>query len=148
MDKNEIRLLLIEDNPGDARLVREVLAEVRGVVYRVLHADRLAAGLQILAEQPVDVLLLDLGLPDSQGLDTVVTAHARHPDLPIVVLSGLNDETSALESLKCGAQDYLLKGTIHSDMLSRVLRYAIERQRLRTQSSTGAARGDRAPAAR
>ena len=140
MDEGVIRLLLIEDNPGDARLVREALSEVRGVSFRIFFADRLADGLQFLSEQSVDVLLLDLGLPDSQGLDTVITAHARFPDLPVVVLSGLDDETTALESLKCGAQDYLLKGTVHSAMLSRVIRYAIERQRLRTELIASEAR--------
>ncbi len=140
MDNELIRLLLIEDNPGDARLVQEALSEARGVSFRVFSADRLTTGLQLLSEQTVDVLLLDLGLPDSQGLDTVITAHARFPDLPIVVFSGLDDETTALESLKCGAQDYLLKGTLHSAMLSRVLRYAIERQRLKTELIVSEAR--------
>ena len=136
----EIRILLIENNPDDVLLIQKALSETRGVSYHVLHADRLATGLQLLAEQPVDVLLLDLGLPDSQGLHTVMTAHTLFPDLPIVVLSGLHDETTALESLKCGAQDYLLMGTIHSVMLSRVLRYAIERQRLRSELTASEAR--------
>ena len=139
----EILILLIEDNPGDALLVQEELSETRGVSYCVLHADRLATGLQLLAEQHVDALLLDLGLPDSQGLDTVIAAHTRYPELPIIVLSGLHDETTALDALKCGAQDYLLKGTIHRAMLSRVLRYAIERQRLRTELIAGETRARR-----
>ena len=139
----EILILLIEDNPGDALLVQEELSETRGVSYCVLHADRLATGLQLLAEQHVDALLLDLGLPDSQGLDTVIAAHTRYPELPIIVLSGLHDETTALDALKCGAQDYLLKGTIHRAMLSRVLRYAIERQRLRTELTASETRARR-----
>jgi putative nucleotidyltransferase with HDIG domain len=136
----KINIMIIEDNPGDARLVREALAEAPDISYHVLHADRLATGLQLLKEQPVEVLLLDLGLPDSQGIDTVVTAHTRFPDLPIVVLSGIHDETTALDALKHGAQDYLPKGTILGAVLPRVLRYAIERQRLRLELTTSEAR--------
>jgi signal transduction histidine kinase len=132
MDKEKLTILLIEDNPGDVRLLRKALAEAPGGPYRLLTTEWLAAGLKLLEEQPVDILLLDLGLPDSKGLAAVAMVNARFPTLPIVVLSGNQDEAVALDSLKFGAQDYLIKRTIHGAMLARVLKYAVERQRLKT----------------
>lgn len=129
MDASCVNVLLIEDNPGDARLIREMLREARGVRVNVHHADRLAAGLERLAEPGIDVLLLDLSLPDSHGLETFTRAHAAAPRVPIVVLSGLADETLALRAVQEGAQDYLLKGQVESALLARSRRYAIERQR-------------------
>ena len=140
MDKVKHNLLLIEDNPGDAHLVQVALAEAPGLSYGIIHAGLLADGLQILAEQPVDLLLLDLGLPDSQGPAAVNTVRVRYPDLPIVVLSGHDDETSAMAALAYGAHDYLLKGAINGSMLARVIRYSIERQRLISEISASEAR--------
>jgi signal transduction histidine kinase len=126
-----IRALLIEDNPGDARLIREMLREASARdAADVLHADRLSAGLALLAERDVDVLLLDLSLPDSSGLATFETAHAAAPGVPIVVLSGLDDEGLAARAVHEGAQDYLVKGQVDGGTILRSLRYAIERQRL------------------
>lgn len=129
MEKREIRVLLIEDNPGDARLIREMLAEARRVLFFLDHSDRLASGLSRLALTPYDVVLLDLGLPDSQGLDTFLALREREPRVPVVVLTGLEDEELAFIAVQQGAQDYLPKGQINSNLLVRSLRYAIERKR-------------------
>jgi DNA-binding response OmpR family regulator len=124
-----IRVLLIEDNPGDTRLVREMLAEARGALFDLECADRPSAGLKRLAEGDIDVVLLDLGLPNSQGLDTCTKVYAQAPEVPIVVLTGLDDEVMGLQAIEIGAQDYLVKGQVDSNPLARALRYAIERKR-------------------
>lgn len=129
MEKREIRVLLIEDNPGDARLIQEMLAEAREVRFSMSHSDRLSAGLDRLDEAPYDVVLLDLGLPDSRGLDALPTLRSRMPKLPVVVLTGIEDEELALHAVQQGAQDYLQKGQLDSNLLARSLRYAIERKR-------------------
>ena len=105
-----IRALLIEDNPGDARLIEEILrdAGVAHAAVELAHADRLALGLEQLRKRVTDVLLLDLTLPDSHGFDTFTTAHTQVPDVAIVVLSGLDDETLAVRAVQEGAQDYLV----------------------------------------
>jgi len=129
-----IKVLLIEDNPGDVRFIREMLDEVQGVDYVLDCEGQLQTGLTHLSENGVDVVLLDLGLPDSQGLDTFskVCVHAK--DVPIVVLTGLRDETAALNAVKMGAQDYLVKGSVvEGRTLSRIIRYAIERKRAETK---------------
>lgn len=123
-----ITVLLIEDNPGDARLVRELLAEAGGDGFRVCHADCLSAGLERMAEGRIDVVLLDLSLPDSIGLDTFARAYAQASSLPIVVLTGLDDEEVASQAMRMGAQDYLSKGEMSSSLLARSLRYAIDRK--------------------
>ncbi len=126
-----IRALLIEDNPGDARLIREMLAEAGARdAADVLHADCLSAGLALLAERELDVMLLDLSLPDSSGLSTFEQAHTAAPGVPIVVLSGLDDQDLAVRAVHEGAQDYLVKGQVDGGTILRSLRYAIERQRL------------------
>ncbi len=123
-------VLLIEDNPGDARLIREVIADAQGVPIELEWADRLSTGLQRLGRKGIDVVLLDLTLPDSQGFETFLKAHEQFPSVPIVVLSGLDDETLAVEAVQKGAQDYLVKGQVDGKTLVRVMRYAIERKRL------------------
>jgi PAS domain S-box-containing protein len=130
MSDKPISVLLIEDNPGDARLIREMLKEVGAARFELAHAERLDEGLKRLAEEAVDVVLLDLNLPDGQGLDTFARAYRQAPDLPIIVLTGLDDETLALQAVKAGAQDYLVKGQVDSSPLVRALHYAIERKRM------------------
>lgn len=127
MDKMVIRALLIEDNPADELFAREALAHDALATFEVASAERLADGLDLLAQRPFDVLLLDLGLPDSFGLATF--EHAQHyaPDLPVVVLSGMLDEQVAIEAVQAGAQDYLVKGPAGWHALARASRYAIER---------------------
>jgi len=121
-------VLLIEDNPGDARLIRELLAEGKASSFRLECADRLSAGIEYLASAKVDIVLLDLGLPDSRGFDTFIKVHNSAPQIPIVILSGLTDEELATKTVREGAQDYLVKGHTDSDLLGRSLRYAIERK--------------------
>jgi len=128
----DIHILLIEDNPGDVRLIREMLAEAGSNRFALVCADRLSAGLKRLAEGNVDVVLLDLGLPDSQGLDTLRRVVAERPTAPtIVVLTGLDNEELGVRAIETGAQDYLVKGHVDSHLLARALRYAIERKRAR-----------------
>ncbi len=129
MSYDPIKVLLIEDNPGDTRLICEMLAEARDAQIEVECADRLSAGLKRLAAEGIDVLLLDLSLPDGQGLDVCVRTHTQAPYVPIVVLTGLDDETMAAKTLQIGAQDYLVKGQVDSKLLLRSIRYAIERKR-------------------
>lgn len=120
-------VLVVEDNPGDARLVELFLMEGPGRQFRVVKADRLSLGLAALESEPVDVVLLDLSLPDSFGLDTLATVKAAHPRVPVVVLTGNADEALAIEALRKGAQDYLVKGQGDGDLMRRSVRYAIER---------------------
>ncbi|OGP84224.1 MAG: hypothetical protein A2Z08_01320 [Deltaproteobacteria bacterium RBG_16_54_11] len=129
MEDRLIKVLLIEDNPGDIRFIQEVLGEADGARFELEHVDRLAAGLVRLAANDVGVVLLDLGLPDSQGFATFAKAYAQAPRVPIVVMSGFADEDLAIKTVQEGAQDYLVKGQINSDLLVRTIRSAIERKR-------------------
>jgi signal transduction histidine kinase len=124
-----IRILLIEDNPGDARLIKEYLSDVKNTSFDFKSAERLHDGIEILENEFVDVVLLDLKLPDSEGLGSFDQIFAVAPSVPIIVLTGLNDETTAIKAVKMGAQDYLMKDKVESDLLIRSIRYAIERKR-------------------
>ncbi len=124
---DSIKILLVEDNPADADLLEEILAESDETQWSLVHVDKLKDALKFMSEAPFDVVLLDLSLPDKQGLPTVTQTHEAAPDLPIVVLTGLNDKVLALEALRQGAQDYLVKGKIDSNLLLRAIRHAIER---------------------
>lgn len=127
-----MKILLVEDNPGDARLIQIHLAEA-GMASSVLtHTDRLAEGISCLRETDFDVVLLDLSLPDASGLETVTRMHQAAATRPIVVLTGLNDGAVAREALRKGAQDYLIKGQIDSVLLVRAIHYAIERKQAET----------------
>jgi diguanylate cyclase (GGDEF)-like protein/PAS domain S-box-containing protein len=128
MPLDTIHVLLIEDNPGDVGLIAEMLEE-RGS-FELSSADRLASGLEHLKSNPVSVILLDLSLPDSHGLSTFSKLHVQVPHIPIVVLTGTDDETVGLSAVKAGAQDYLAKGRVEPELLSRTITYAIERKRL------------------
>ncbi|MCX6028322.1 MAG: ATP-binding protein [Chloroflexi bacterium] len=128
MSDHPIRVLLIEDNPADARLLRELLREASAAGYAVTWADRLATGLARLAADAPDVVFLDLSLPDSQGLATFRALRGQAPAAPIIVLTGLDDDALALAAVHEGAQDYLVKGQVDSNLLGRAIRYAIERQ--------------------
>lgn len=129
MTDAQVRVLLIEDNFGDARLVKHMLAQTHGAGFDLQVAGRLSEGLKLLSDGGLDVVLLDLSLPDASGLSTFVRTHAHAPGIPILVLSGLDDEALAIQSVQEGAQDYLIKGQVDSGMLARSIRYAIERNR-------------------
>ncbi|MEO0107645.1 MAG: PAS domain S-box protein, partial [candidate division WOR-3 bacterium] len=123
------RILLVEDSPGDARLVKEALREGAIPEHELVSVETLAAARAVLAQHGFDVVLLDLSLPDSYGLDTVRQVVAAAPDTTVIVMTGLDDEVMAVESLRAGAQDYLLKGEISGHLLGRSIRYALERGR-------------------
>ena len=120
-------VLLVEDNPGDARLIREALKDAWTGDLTLVDAGTLSEGIARLAAAPYDVVLLDLSLPDAQNLHALTTVHARHPRTPIVILTGLNDEARCADALQKGAQDYLVKGSVDADAVSRSIRYAIAR---------------------
>lgn len=125
-----IKILLVEDNPGDVLLLQETLSEITHFELELAHVERLTQALQRLQEETFDVVLLDLLLPDSTGLETFIHVYNQVPLTPIVVLTGIADETLALRALQAGAQDYLVKGkTSGSELLMRSIRYAIERKR-------------------
>lgn len=121
-----IRVLLVDDNPDDVRLIKAMLIDTKGVTFDFMSAGRFSQGLVCLAEGGIDVLLLDLVLPDSHGLDTFVRVHAQAPGVPIIVLTGTDDEELAASAMRDGAQDYLIKGQLNTNLLSRAIRYAIE----------------------
>ncbi|MEJ0011682.1 MAG: EAL domain-containing protein [Bauldia sp.] len=121
-------VLLVEDNPGDAMLMREMFAEHGSHATEMTHVETMGDLETHLHGNAVDIILLDLGLPDAQGLDAVKRAHAAAPHVALVVLTGMDDETLALQALQQGAQDYLVKGQIDARGLLRALRYAIERK--------------------
>ncbi len=124
-----IRVLLIEDNPGDARLVEKYLLESEAAEFVVEHVERLALGLQRIDAQGFDVVLTDLNLPDSVGLETFEAIHAHARELPVVILSGYEDEDAALKAVRAGAQEYVVKGSLKPEYLSRTIRHAIARHR-------------------
>ena len=126
-------VLLIEDNPGDARLIREMIAEDPDAPFRVNCAERLAQGLERLSAGETGLVLLDLSLPDSLGLETFAKVYAHSPTVPIIVLTGNDDQTLALSAVKSGAQDYLIKGRLDRELLLRSMQYSIERKRYQVQ---------------
>ncbi len=123
-----MRVLLIEDNEDDVTLIREMLSEKEDMEVKLDWADRLSTGLARLTQGKIDLVLLDLSLPDSHGLDTFTAVQAHAQDLPIVVLTGLDDEAMAGQAVRRGAQDYLVKGRLDGDILSRAARYAVDRK--------------------
>jgi hypothetical protein len=128
-----LRVLLVEDNAGDARLIEEAVCE--GGNVRPERADRLANALERLGAEPFDAVLLDLDLPDSHGFDTLAAILAK-AKVPVLVMTGLDDEAVGLQAIRHGAQDYLVKGRVGAELLRRSLRYAVERWRLQAAVST------------
>ncbi|MFQ5988480.1 MAG: GAF domain-containing protein [Candidatus Methylomirabilales bacterium] len=133
MRETPIKVLLIEDDSGDARLIREMLASVTTTPIDVNWVDRLVTGLKCLTTDGFDVVVLDLVLPDSQGLTTFIRTRARAPQVPIIVLTDVGDEAVGVKAVREGAQDYLVKGQIDNHLLVRALRYAIERKRMEAE---------------
>ena len=125
-----IEILLVEDNPGDALLIQLMLREAGAGKYNLTRVGRLSEGLARIDAGGADIMLLDLNLPDSQGLETVARAQSHAERIPIIVLTGVDDEDTCLEAVKMGAQDFLTKGAIDGSLLIRSIRYAIERKAL------------------
>ena len=140
MQRDRMRILLIEDNPGDARLIEEMLRQAGGDGFDLDCAGQLSGALERLSGGLPDVILSDLGLPDSAGLATLAAVHARAPEVPIIVLTGLNDDTLARQAVREGAQDYLVKGRFEWGQLARATRYAVERQRAVDAAATASRR--------
>ncbi|NEP53855.1 MAG: response regulator, partial [Moorea sp. SIO3C2] len=133
MPEGSVKILLIEDNLAEARLLQEFLKEAQFRQFSLVHVKRLRDALQEIAEAraisiPYDVILLDLTLPDSHGLASLGPLIKQAPSLPIVVLTNTNDDELAIEAVRQGAQDYLVKRQVKAKMLVRSLRYAIERK--------------------
>ncbi|HEY6239522.1 MAG TPA: EAL domain-containing protein [Burkholderiales bacterium] len=126
-------VLLIEDNPGDARLIREMLADGEYPLFHLDCVERLSQGLEYLATRSASLVLLDLSLPDSYGFNTFLRVYAHSPKVPIIVLTGHDDQTVALSAVKTGAQDYLVKGKLDRELLLRSMQYSIERKRYQEQ---------------
>jgi PAS domain S-box-containing protein len=131
-----ISLLLVEDNPADAYLLIDMLEEAELEQWGVIHAKTLKLAIEALNRQSFDVILLDLSLPDSKGLNTITNIRHVAPNIPIVVLTGTDDRQLALQAVAQGAQDYLVKGKISTDVLVRVIHYAIERGKILQQLQT------------
>ena len=130
MSNSPTRILLIEDDFDDADLLCELLELVPQSSFQVSQSVRLSEALLHLSQERFDVVLLDLSLPDSQGLATVKSVYSQMPTVPIIVLSGLEDESVAIKAVHEGAQDYLVKGKFDGDSLVRAIRYAIERTKV------------------
>ena len=128
-----LRALLVEDNPADARLVIEALRDAQESDLGIERSDTLAGALARAASGELDIALLDLGLPDSQGLATLRAFTAQFPGIPVIALTGLDDPDTALAAVQEGAQDYLVKGSMDGHLLARASRYAVERHRLRSR---------------
>ena len=133
--RKPLHVLLVEDNAGDVRLLREMFSAEKAGNFELTHISRMSEAVVHLAKGGVDIALLDLGLPDAHGLEPLRRARAVAPDVPLIVLTGLEDEDLAAEALKEGAQDYLIKGQIENRALPRALRYAIERQRMQGEAN-------------
>jgi len=126
-------ILLVEDNPGDARLVEIMLAESETILFRLICSTTMVDAIETVTKEEIDVVLLDMSLPDGEGIENITRMKSRVPSLPIVVMTGRKDDDFALAAVKAGAEDYLIKGQINESQLSRTLRYSIERKNLQEQ---------------
>ena len=129
MNDNRIKILLVEDDPDDVWVMRNLLSDRWDAPFELVQVELLSAAIERCAEDAFDVVLLDLTLPDSKGLETFFAMYAHAEGVPIVVLSGYSDEASAVKAVQAGAQDYLVKGQVNDHVLVRSIRYAIERSR-------------------
>ena len=129
INEKMVRIIMVEDNPGDALIIQEMLKEIYDDNFDLHRFQRVDDGLKHLNEN-FDIMLLDLNLPDSQGIGTFNTMNKHAPELPIIILTGLIDEELAINIVSEGAQDYLVKGQIDKQLLSRSIKYSIERKRI------------------
>ena len=130
MNHQLIEILLVEDNPGDAFLLQKQLEQANIMQFNLIHVDFLQKAIANLEQASFDIILLDLILPDSQGIETFLKIQATNPHIPIILLSGMNDLKLSIQALQEGAQDYLLKGQTNGELLERAIRYAIERKQI------------------
>jgi signal transduction histidine kinase len=133
-----MNILLVEDNPADARLIGETLKESHAVTFRLTHRERLADALAGIGSSSFDAVLLDLNLPDSLGLDTVARMIAAAPNLPVIVLTGFEDEFTGVKAVEMGAQDYLVKGRVSEFIVTRAIVYACQRKKFAEMSQANA----------
>ena len=126
----EFRVLVLEDNPGDLRLLREMVADAGEMRFRLNAVSRLMEALEVLDGEPYDLILADLNVPDSNGLDTFQSLQERAPDTPVILVTGNTDESTALAAVASGAQDYLVKDGLDARALTRAMMYAVERNRV------------------
>ncbi len=130
MEIKPIEVLLIEDNNGDATLILKMLDKSENTKFEVKHTQRLNSGLKLLEKESFDIILLDLGLPDSEGLKSFKVTLKKYPGIPIIILTGLANEEIGIKSIRYGAQDYLVKGEFNGRLLVRAIQYAIQRKKL------------------
>jgi len=130
MNNNEIKVLLVEDNPGDTALIREMFLEIPKISFNISYAENLKDALNYLQHDHFDIILLDLNLPDGHGSLTFTSIQQVATRLPIIILTGLEDEEFAIELVGKGAQDYLVKGQVDSIILARSIKYSIERKHI------------------
>ncbi|MCU7498191.1 MAG: response regulator [Bacteroidota bacterium] len=130
MNTSTIRIMMIEDNLGDAMLIGEMLKEAKNRRYLLQHNLQLSTAFECIDHKSFDIILLDLGLPDSTGLGTLKKVLEKAPSIPVVIMTGLDDEELGFEAVKMGAQDYLIKGQIDTSLLFRTIRYSIERKNI------------------
>ncbi len=133
MDDKTIKILYVEDDMDHAVLIRELLEKIKNVHYKLTHVQRFDEALLEIDNEDYDIVLLDLSLPDEQGVSTVARVCEQASDIPVVVISGTDDETMAIKALQKGADEYLVKGKVKSHSLSRILRYAIMRHKGRVE---------------
>jgi putative two-component system response regulator len=133
VEKDKIKALVIEDNPDDVRLIKEMFREYGIDTIDLRFGGSLEEGMRLLESSKFDVILIDLGLPDSQGLETLQAVRTKYPEMPAVVLTGHADESTGIEAVRCGAQDYLIKGHVNGHTLYSSIGYAIEREKLENQ---------------
>ena len=126
-------ILLVEDNANDVSLIEDMLQEARSAIFRCQRVEGLNASFDLLSKGSIDIVLLDLSLPDSQGLETLIKLCPREVSFPIIVLTGNDDDVVGMKAVEQGAQDYLVKGQVTSGLLARSIRYAIERKRSERQ---------------
>lgn len=130
---DELKVLLLEDNPGDAFLIKFYLSESSAPVFNVMHAETVKAALDMLAENKFDIIISDMNLPDSFGVDTIKTMLSKYPGNLLIVLTGLTDEEVGLETVRYGAQDFLVKGKFDGKVLISSVMFAFERFKLNKQ---------------
>jgi DNA-binding response OmpR family regulator len=132
-EKQSIKILLIEDDEDDVYQIRTMLSEAKNYSFELSHVDKLSSALSYLKTNTPEVIISDLGLPDSWKIDTLIKVHSDSPEVPVIVLTGLGEEENAIAALRNGAQDYLVKGSFNSELLVRSILYSIERNKLLMQ---------------